>query len=411
MKYIRLSFRLIKEYELVIFNGLNVFFSLLQTVLITKFLNQEDYGKYGFYLSLSQYIYVVCNWGFLTWGVNKISADSKRTNVYFSSITRARILTGSCAYILLTFYLFITYSHLSSIILIAFLIYSLSIIFSPEILYISSGRIKTLVIINVFMKFLYLIIIYIFLMLYTLQSDKIFLLFSFLMFSTTIMLLYKSELNYEKKSFYENSSLLALKSGAPNFYIVIVSFLFASGPVIFSGTFLNAENFAVIYASTAMIKMIQAAYLPLIQRILPKLNSEPITFANLVYIIKKDIQLALVFSLVCIALLWICSPIIVKIVFSSTYDGLTLAIRLFSISLLPGLISTILITQVSIYLNIIKSAYCATAAISLVIFFILIYNINHLSWVLVLSLMVSGEFILLLVMSLIINREIQYRNI
>ena len=100
---------MIKEYDLVVFNGLNVFLSLLQTVVITQFLSQEDYGTYGFYMSLSQYVYVVSSWGLLSWGVNKISGDLTKRDMYFSAIVRARILSGGTAYLALLGFLLLTF--------------------------------------------------------------------------------------------------------------------------------------------------------------------------------------------------------------------------------------------------------------------------------------------------------------
>ena len=141
--------RLIEEYDLVIFNGLNVFLSLLQTVVITKFLSQEDFGTYGFYMSLSQYLYIVSSWGFLTWGVNKISGDLTKRDMYFSAIVRARILSGGTAYLALLGFLLLTQNTLSVTVYVAFLIYCVSIVFSPEILYIAEKKIKSFVLINV----------------------------------------------------------------------------------------------------------------------------------------------------------------------------------------------------------------------------------------------------------------------
>ena len=401
---------MIKEYDLVFFNGLNVFLSLLQTVVITKFLSQENYGIYGFYLSLSQYIYVFCNWGFLTWGVSQISTNLKRNDIYFTAIIRARMITGGCAYTLLTGYLLITSTIPSLVVYAAFLMYCVALILSPEIVYIAGGRIKSLVVINLLMKFIYIAVVLGCFIVFPMSAEIMFLLFSFLMLFTALVLFFKSSFHYHKNTFYEGSSLSALKAGAPNFLLVLLSFLFASGPVIFSGIFLNAKYFSVIFASTAMIKMIQTAYSPLIQRILPRLNLESVVVGNLFNVIKKDIALSLTFSIICTGLLWLSSPIIVKIVFSEDYEGLETAIRLFSLSLIPGLISTILISQISVYLNIVKSAYWVISAVSIVMFSALVYNFDQLSWVFVLSLMLSGEYILLIVMCLLVYRVTQKTN-
>ena len=66
---------LIKQFELVFLNGFLVLITLAQTVIITKFLTQEEYGIYGFYLTLAHFIYVFGNWGFLSWGTQSIASD------------------------------------------------------------------------------------------------------------------------------------------------------------------------------------------------------------------------------------------------------------------------------------------------------------------------------------------------
>tara|TARA_B100001057_G_C22712065_1_gene896200 strand:- start:504 stop:1199 length:696 start_codon:yes stop_codon:yes gene_type:complete len=227
------------------------------------------------------------------------------------------------------------------------------------------------------------------------------------MLITLLVLFQGMSFRFDKTTFSEVSGLWPLISGIPNFTLVLVSFIFASGPVIFSGFFLTAKYFAVVFASVSMIKMIQAAYTPMIQKILPQLNTSEVPAVELFGAIKKDIKLSLIFSTLCVALLWVFSPFIVRLVFSSDYVGLESAIRLFSLSLIPGLLSTILITQVSLYLDILKNAYWAIGAISAVLFSVLIYCYDQLSWVLALSLMLGGEYVLLAVISLMIFREIQ----
>jgi len=399
--------RLIEEYDLVIFNGLNVFLSLLQTVVITKFLSQEDFGTYGFYMSLSQYLYIVSSWGFLTWGVNKISGDLTKRDMYFSAIVRARILSGGTAYLALLGFLLLTQNTLSVTVYVAFLIYCVSIVLSPEILYIAEKKIKSLVLINVLVKSAYLVIVFLCFILFSMSPQKMFFLFSLLMLITLLVLFQGLSFRFNKTTFSEVSGLWPLISGIPNFTLVLVSFIFASGPVIFSGFFLTAKYFAVVFASVSMIKMIQAAYNPMIQKILPQLNTSEVPVVELFGAIKKDIKLSLIFSTLCVALLWVFSPFIVRLVFSSDYVGLESAIRLFSLSLIPGLLSTILITQVSLYLDILKNAYWAIGAISAALFSVLIYCYDQLSWVLALSLMLGGEYVLLAVISLMIFREIQ----
>ena len=288
----------------------------------------------------------------------------------------------------------------------AFLIYCISIAFSPEILYIAEKKIKSLVLINILVKSAYLVIVFLCLIFFVMSPQKMFLLFSLLMLVTMLVLFQGVNFRFDKTTFSAVSGLWPLISGLPNFTLVLFSFIFASGPVIFSGFFLTAKYFAVVFASVSMIKMIQAAYTPMIQKILPQLNTIEVPAAELLGAIEKDIKLSLIFSTLCVTLLWVFSPFIVKLVFSSDYAGLESAIRLFSLSLIPGLLSTILITQVSVYLDILKNAYWAIGAISAALFSVLIYCYDQLSWVLALSLMLGGEYVLLAVMGLIIFREI-----
>lgn len=407
LKVISQGIRFIKEYDLAICNGFSVLLSLLQTIVITKFMSQEDYGIYGFYMSLSQYVAVVSSWGFLTWGVNKISGDLKKRDFYFTAIVRARIISGCIAYFALAVFVIITSKPLSPIICLAFLIYCSSVVFSPEILYIAEKKIRRLILINVLVKVAYLAFVLLCFILFAMTPQNMFFLFSLLMFVTMLFLFLGLNFRFDKTTFLGASGLWPLRSGIANFTLVLVSFMFASGPVIFSGIFLTAKSFAVVFASVAMIKMIQAAYNPMIQKILPHLNVSQAPVAQLFETIRPDIKRSLIFSVLCISALWVFSSLIVRLIFSSDYLGLESAIRLFSLSLIPGLLSTIFITQVSVYLNMIKYTYWAIGAVVAIIFLVLICYHDQLSWILVLSLMLGGEYLLLAVIGVTIFRKIQ----
>lgn len=406
LKVTKLFVRFIKEYDLVIFNGLNVCLSLMQTVVITKFLSQEDYGKYGFYMSLSQYLYVVSSWGFLTWGVNRISGDLSNRDMCFSGIVKARVLSGGAAYLVLLGFLLSTQHALNIVVYGAFLIYYTGIVFSPEILYIADKKIKSLVLVNLSIKSVYLVIVFLCFILFSMSSQIMFFLFSLLTLTTMLVLFKGIGFRFDKKLLSEVSGPWYLASGLPNFALVLVSFIFASGPVIFSGFVLDAKYFAVVFASVTMVKMIQAAYAPMIQKVLPQLNTNETSTAEIFGAIKRDVILSLIFSILCMVFLWVFAPFIVKFVFSSEYIGLESAIRLFSFSLVPGLLSTLLISQVAVYLSMVKSACWAGVAVSIGIFAVAISSADQLSWMLVLSLMVCGEYMLLAILCLLILRLI-----
>jgi hypothetical protein len=108
----------------------------------------------------------------------------------------------------------------------------------------------------------------------------------------------------------------------------------------------------------------------------------------------------------CCIIIWFAAPLIVNLIFSSDYLGLEDAIVLFSIALTPGILSTILITQVAIYLDIVKQAYNAVGFACIIIFLILLININNLDAFFVIKTMVFCEWLLLIIMILLVRIRI-----
>ena len=393
-----LFFHFVKRFELVILNALVTLISLGQTVIVTKFLTQEEYGTYGFYLTLSHYIYVIGNWGFLTWGTQSIAADLGDKERIYSTLMRARILTCGVAFVSLLAYIVWVLNSENTFALIGFFIYSMSLILSPEILFIVENRIRTMVLVNLGIKTVYVIVLFCCLLFFDLSPHVVFLLFSILTFSTSLALLKALSFRVEFTNLIRGLSVTPIKLSFPNFLITVLSFVFASAPLILAGSYMDKKYFSVLYASFAIIKMLQAAYNPMIQRIIPRLNEFMVPKDQVFNAVKSDIISAIIFSITCCVMLWLTAPIIVKIVFSSGYKGLEGSIVLFSLALIPGLLSTILISQVAIYLGIVKQAYTALGLVSLVIFSILFFNIENLDPHLVLETMIFGEWVLLLLM-------------
>lgn len=393
---------LINRFELVILNSFLTIVSLGQTIIITKFLSQEDYGIYGFYLTLSHFIYVFGNWGYVTWGTHAIASDvSNKTKIYLS-IMSSRVLTCSSAFLALIAYIFLVLNIGNTTVFIAFFIYSTSLMLSPEILFIADNRIKNMVIINLCVKGIYIIFLLGFLLTFDLSPHVIFLLFSILMISSSLMLLYFTSLKISIKNLISKITIKPIRKSYPNFLITIFSFIFASAPLILAGSYMEKEYFSVLYASFTIIKMLQTVYHPMIQRIIPRLNRLSVQRNKIFYAIKNDLVSALIFSITCCIIIWLTAPVIVNVIFSSKYFGLRDALVLFSIALIPGLLSTILVTQVAIYLEIIRQAYTAIGLSCVIIFLILFINISNLDAYIVIKSMILGEWILFLIMILLV---------
>lgn len=399
-------FNFIKRFELVILNGFLTIVSLGQTIIITKFLSQEEYGSYGFYLTLSHFIYVLGNWGFVTWGTQSIASDPSNKNRIYSSLMASRFLTCATAFMILSAYIFWILNISNTSLFIGFFIYSISLMLSPEILFIVDNRIKNMVIINLAVKAVYIVLLFFVLLIFDLSPDIIFLLYAILMISSSLVLLYFTDLKIKLKNLINKVGVDPIKSSYPNFLITILAFVFASAPLILAGSYMEKKYFSVLYASFTIIKMLQTLYNPMIQRIIPRLNKSAVPSANVFVAIKNDILSALIFSMSCCIIIWFAAPLIVNLIFSSDYLGLEDAIVLFSIALTPGILSTILITQVAIYLDIVKQAYNAVGFACIIIFLILLININNLDAFFVIKTMVFCEWLLLIIMILLVRIRI-----
>ncbi len=390
----------IKNYNTVFYNIGILILSLLQTVLITKFFSQNEYGIYGFYISLSQIILIGTQWGFNSWGVNKLTQKEISENL-FESITVARFTLGIIIIIPIFYYLLTINRFISLIEITAILIYFISVAFSTEIIYISENKIDKMVRLILATRFIYTIVLFILFITIRISASQLFLLFAF-QNMLICFLLYIKQPTFKLKILRKikiRNQLKVIPQSAYNFFNVFSSFLYASGPVIFSGHFLEKKQFSIVYASTAIIKMIQAAYQPMIQRILPKLNSSNG--------IKIDFKLALIFSLGANFVIYLLAPYVVKYLFNEHYEGLVRAIRIFSFSLVPGVLSTIILSQIAIFYNYVKRAFVLVFIASIGILTHLLYYGEKLNWETIILTMLIFEIILFLLLSIMFFKKIK----
>ena len=405
-----ITFNYIKRFELVFLNGFLVLVTLAQTVIITKFLTQEEYGIYGFYLTLAHFIYVFGNWGFLSWGTQSIASDLTSRETTYSSLMLSRILTCFFAYIFLVAYIFFVLNAQNTFAVIGFFIYSMGLMLSPEILFIVDNRIRSMVLINLYVKTVYIVLLSFALIFFDLSPHIVFLLFSILIFITALILLNALSFRFEFKQIIKKININPIKSSFQNFIVNMFAFAFASAPLILAGSYIDKKHFSVLYASFAIIKMLQTVYNPMIQRIIPRLNKLSVPKNEVFSAIKNDIFNAIIFACTCCVIIRLTSSVIVSIIFSSDYEGLEEAIIFFSLALIPGLLSTIFISQVVIYIDIIKKAYSSIGVACLLVFSILIYNIENLNVRIVLETLILGEWFLLFLIVYVIYKEIHPKN-
>jgi len=366
-------FKILKNYETLVYSAFTIFLSVIQTIVITKYFVQKDYGSYGFYISLSQVILILTNWGYTSWGVNEICKKSElNLTVILNKIIVSKFIIGGISLIALLTYIIIDSGDLDFVVISAFLFYYLSIVFSLDILYISLNKVDAMVKISLVSKFLYTILFCFTLLFFKVSHTWLFMLFAVQSMTNSLFL-------YLKQSFFKlkvnlicsKTEGVILESG-PNFILVFSSFLFASGPVICAGHFLSKDSFAVVYASTAIVKLVQASYQPLINKILPKLNMG--------LAVEVDVKLALFFAIVATITLYLSAPLIVEIIFNNNYTGVLPAIRLFTLSIVPGIMSTIIISQWAVYTNNLRSIYVIVAFVAAVNFVIYILFKTSLTW-------------------------------
>jgi O-antigen/teichoic acid export membrane protein len=397
---LKITVLFIKNYNTVFYNIGILILSLLQTVLITKFFSQNEYGIYGFYISLSQIILIGTQWGFNSWGVNKLTQKETNDNL-FESITVARFTLGVIIIIPIFYYLLTINRFISLIEITAILIYFISVAFSTEIIYISENKIDKMVRLILATRFMYTVVLFILFLTIRISASQLFLLFSF-QNMLICFLLYKKQPTFKLKILRKIKIINQLKvipQSTFNFFNVFSSFLYASGPVIFSGHILEKKQFSIVYASTAIIKMIQAAYQPMIQKILPKLNSSSG--------VKIDFKLALIFSLGANFVIYLLAPHVVKYLFNENYEGLVRAIRIFSFSLVPGVLSTIILSQIAIYYNYVKRAFVLVFIASIGILSHLLNNREELNWETIIHTMLIFEIILFMLLSIMFFTKIK----
>jgi O-antigen/teichoic acid export membrane protein len=367
----------------------------LQTILITKFFAQKVYGSYGFYVSLSQIILILTQWGFTSWGVNELTKlDKSNLTDLFNGIIISKFIIGGITFILLVTYIIVDTGQIDIALIFAFLFYYLSLVFSLEIMYISLSKIENMLKISLFSKIIYTIIFAYILLVYRVTPQWLFMLFAIQGILNSLFL-YVNQSDFKIKfSLFRSKIDQKILNSSSNFILVFSSFLFASGPVIYSGHFLSKDAFAVVYASTAIIKLIQASYQPMIQKILPKLNRG--------LSIAMDVKLSLLFAFIASTVLFIAAPFIVKIIFNDNYIGIVPAIRLFSLSIIPGILSTIIISQWAIYANKIRLVYVFVVLIALINFIIFTIYSSSLNWQIIIWSMLLSELALFFIVFIIL---------
>ena len=369
--------------------------SVLQTILITKFFAQKVYGSYGFYVSLSQIILILTQWGFTSWGVNELTKlDKSNLTDLFNGIIISKFIIGGITFILLVTYIIVDTGQIDIALIFAFLFYYLSLVFSLEIMYISLSKIENMLKISLFSKIIYTIFFAYILLVYRVTPQWLFMLFAIQGILNSLFL-YVNQSDFKIKfSLFRSKIDQTILNSSSNFILVFSSFLFASGPVIYSGHFLSKDAFAVVYASTAIIKLIQASYQPMIQKILPKLNRG--------LSIAMDLKLSLLFAFIASTVLFIAAPFIVKIIFNDNYIGIVPAIRLFSLSIIPGILSTIIISQWAIYANKIRLVYVFVVLIALINFIIFTIYSSSLNWQIIIWSMLLSELALFFIVFIIL---------
>ncbi len=367
----------------------------MQTILITKFFAQKVYGSYGFYVSLSQIILILTQWGFTSWGVNELTKlDKSNLTDLFNGIIISKFIIGGITFILLVTYIIVDTGQIDIALIFAFLFYYLSLVFSLEIMYISLSKIENMLKISLFSKIIYTIIFAYILLVYRVTPQWLFMLFAIQGILNSLFL-YVNQSDFKIKfSLFRSKIDQKILNSSSNFILVFSSFLFASGPVIYSGHFLSKDAFAVVYASTAIIKLIQASYQPMIQKILPKLNRG--------LSIAMDVKLSLLFAFIASTVLFIAAPFIVKIIFNDNYIGIVPAIRLFSLSIIPGILSTIIISQWAIYANKIRLVYVFVVLIALINFIIFTIYSSSLNWQIIIWSMLLSELALFFIVFIIL---------
>jgi O-antigen/teichoic acid export membrane protein len=397
--------KFIKLYLPFFYNGLIICLSVLQTIMITNYCDQKTYGYYGYYISLSQFVLIATQWGFTSWGVNQLTKlDNFGLSSLLNKIIVAKSIIGSIAFISLIIYLIMDHDQMDVLVAVAFFLYYLSWVASLEILYISQSKVEKMVRITFLSKILYTIILGC-VLLFRVTPQCLFMLFAIQSIMNSLFL-YIGQNSFKIK--YINFQIRVgevIQNASSNFVLVFFSFLFASGPVIFSGHILGKENFAVVYASTAVIKMVQASYQPMIYKILPKLNKG--------LSMVDDIKSALLFSLISTSVIYFMAPLIVKYIFSDHYVGLLPAIRLYAFSITPGILSTIFVSQWAVFADKIKLFYFSIFIIT-IIMFVILNNYTSGAWQLTIETMLIGEwglFVSAIIIKLVADKVLVRENI
>lgn len=380
-------FKSYRNYETLLYSFLIIGLSLIQTIITTKFFVQKSYGTYGFYISLSQVLLILTQWGFSSWGVNELSKIGESNfTVLLNKIIISKFIVGGISLIALVAYIKLDSGKYDIVLIFAYLLYFLSLVFSLEVLYISLAKVNKMIKISFYSKFFYTIFFCSILYFFKISPRLMLILFAIQSIMNSFFL-YLNQSDFKIRLNIIRSKIDGIiYYSSSNFILVFCSFLFASGPVLYAGHFLSKEAFAVVYASTAIIKLVQASYQPMIQKILPKLNNG--------LSVEFDMKLAIFFAITATITLFLFAPLIVKIVFNHNYNGILPAIRLFSFSIIPGIMSTIIISQWAVYANQVRYMYICVAIIAVISFMIYTIFSKSLTWQFIIWTMLLSELLL-----------------
>ena len=402
-----------KEFKTIFFSGVLTFSSLITTLIFTKFLNQSEYGEYGFFITVGQLVMVFSSWGFLNWGVNEITKNIDMIEEIFNHIIKSRIITGLIAttIVLVCFILFYTANH-TAVLIISYILYSLSFSISPEILYISNNNQNFYLKKSILTRLVFIFVSSYLLFSYEINPELLFFIFALALFANSFILLFIQ--NYIKLIPSIQLNIENIKKSSPNFNLILVSFLFASGPLIFIGAISDPANFTVVFASVTIIKALQVIYNPSIQKILPDLNEVKNLGINEIKVkISRGFFMGLLYSLSCIIFILLFADLIVNIVYSKDYFGIQNGLKIFSMSVIPGIYSTIISTQLSVFFNFIKTATLVTLASAIALFLIILvsFNFDLISNEIFLYTLVAFEYIQALFLTLVLFKKVKnYSN-
>lgn len=386
----------ILNFKILLYSSFNILSTLIQTYLITKVLNQNDYGEYAYLVSLTHVIMILSQWGFTNWGVTQLNKTAKNEKGYLiGSIITAKIFLGLVTLLVVLTYYFVHADPLSNLVVIGFILFYIGYAINSDFAYIKSENILKLTSKNSLVKCINLLVIFFATTINKINSEIIFLLVCSQTSFYGFLLFFSKEFKVRNQIKF-NFNLGVIKKSFGNFHLTLASFLFASGPLLLSGHYLDKFYFTPIYAAFAVVKMLQASYTPIIQRFLPKLY------------LNKSIKSELLFSTIfCFSgtiLIYFLAPLIVKFVYSD-YEDIVYSLRLFSLSILPGIASTIIISQISVFKSKVVETYFLIYTVACLLNLTIIAMKSSLTWEFILTSMVISEYLLLIALLVLFLKD------